>query len=99
MSVVKKCKFGILFLLTFVTFFMFGCKNDVAVDDIYFNLKDSEQIVMYVGQTLNIEEYVVVTPSYATNKGYSIVSLDEDVIKVENNKLVALKESNQTITI
>lgn len=99
MSQTKKFKFQLILLLVFVSFFMFGCKNETPVEDIYFNLGSGEQIVLIVGQTLELDDYVQIKPSYATNKKYTITSFNEDVVKVENNKLIALKADTAIIKV
>ena len=99
MSQTKKIKFQLIFILLLVCFSMFGCKNETPVEDIYFNLNSSEQIVLIVGQTLEMDDYVVVKPAYATNKKYTITSYNEEVVKVENNKLIALKEDQAVIKV
>lgn len=99
MSQTKKFKFQFIFILVLFSFFMFGCKNETPVEDICFNLENGEQIVLIVGQTFEIGDYVVVKPSYATNKSYTITSYNEDVVKVENNKLIALKEDSAVIKV
>lgn len=99
MSQTKKFKFQFLFILLMVSFFAFGCKNETPVEDICFNIDSGNQIVLIVGQTLRMDEYVTVSPSYATNKGYSITSFDENLVKVENNSLIALKEGNALIKV
>lgn len=99
MSLTKKFKVQILFILLFVSFFAFGCKNETPVEDICFNVDAGNQIVLIVGQTLKMDDYVTVYPSYATNKSYSIISFDENLVKVENNSLIALKEGNALVKV
>lgn len=91
MSLTKKSKIGIFLLLMLFSFFMFGCKKSTTpVEDISFNLGESEQIVLIVGQTLEMGNYVEVKPHYASNKSYSITSYDESIVKIESNCLVAI---------
>ncbi|MBR4998806.1 MAG: hypothetical protein IKY10_02890, partial [Clostridia bacterium] len=99
MSQTKKFKFQLVLILVFISFFMFGCKNETPVEDIYFNLGTGEQIVLIVGQTLDLDDYVQIKPSYATNKYYTVTSYNEDVVKVEDNKLIALKADNAIIKV
>ena len=99
MSLTKKNKIGIFFLLTLFSFFMFGCEKTTPVEDICFNLGESEQIVLIVGQTLEMGNYVEVRPHYASNKGYTIVSCDESVVKVEQNSLVAVGVGDSYIKV
>lgn len=99
MSLTKKNKIGIFFLLILFSFFMFGCEKTTPVEDICFNLGESEQIVLIVGQTLEMGNYVEVRPHYASNKGYTIVSCDESVVKVEQNSLVAVGVGDSYIKV
>ena len=99
MSQTKKYKFQILFILMMVCFFMFGCKNETPVENISFNIDSGNQIVLIVGQTLKMDDYVSVYPSYATNKKYTLTSFNEDLVKVDNNSLVALKEGNVLVKV
>ncbi len=100
MSQVKKRSLIFLFLITIVSVFVVGCRNkSVAVKDIYFNLTDGEQIVLLVGQTLDIDEFVEIAPSNATNKGYDVSSFNEDVVIVEGTLLKAFAEGNTKIRI
>ena len=92
MSITKNKKFLIIFLLTMVSWFFVGCKNTTPVEDIYFNLDAGEQMVLIVGQTLDMKDYVSVRPAYATNQKYSISSFDENIVKVENNQIIAIGE-------
>ena len=78
---------------------MFGCNKSTPVEDICFDLGESEQIVLVVGDALYMGDYVTVTPSYASNKSYTISSFDEEIVKVENNKLIAMKEGNTQIKV
>jgi len=100
MSQTKKLKIGIVFLIAMLSFFMFGCKkNTTPVEDICFDLGESEQIVLIVGQTLEMNNYVEVKPHYATNKNYSISSFDENIVKIENNSLVAVEVGNTYVKV
>lgn len=100
MSKVKKSITGFLFLLlTTLSFFMVGCKNATPVEDIYFNLNEDEQIVLFVGQSLNMQDYVVVKPAYATNKKYWLASYDLEIVAIEGNSLKALKAGNAKIKV
>lgn len=100
MSQIKKHSFIILFLLTFVSFFMVGCKDKkTPVDDIFFNLESTEQIVMIVGQELEMGEHIEIRPNYASNKKYHLVTFDENVIQVENSTLKAVAEGTTQIKV
>jgi len=100
MSQTKKYKIQIIFAMIILScFFMFGCKHETPVEDIYFNLNQGEQIVLFVNQKLELKDYVVVTPSYATNKKYSITSYNEEVVRVENDSLIAVKEGQAVVKV
>ncbi len=92
MSQVKKFGFGIILLISLMSFFMFGCEKSTPVNDVFFNFGESKQIVLVVDQELEMGEYVEVRPNYATNKAYAISSLNEKIVRVENNKLIAVAE-------
>ena len=99
MSQVKKYKIGILFLLTLFSFFVFGCENTTPVNDICFNLDGGKQIVLIVGETLDMTDYVEIKPAYATNKKYKIVSFDKDIVEVVNNTIVAKEPGTTQIKV
>ena len=100
MSKLKNCNLIILVLLSFVSFFAFGCKDETPVDDIYFNLSSGqEQIVLLEGQTLNLNDFVVVQPSYASNTRYTLESFDSSIVVVSGNSITALKEGSTFIKV
>ncbi|MBO5954473.1 MAG: hypothetical protein J6Q13_00710 [Clostridia bacterium] len=99
MSQTKKSKICLIFIFALISFFMFGCNKSTPVEDICFDLGESEQIILVVGDTLEMKDYVSITPSYASNRNYTILSFDEEIVKVQNNKLVALKEGNTQIKV
>lgn len=100
MSKLKQKNILIILIFMLVSFFAFGCENRTPVDDIYFKLEgDQEQIVLLVGQTLEIDEFVFVQPAYASNRGFSVTSLNNSVVSAANNSITALKEGNTYIKI
>ncbi len=99
MSQVKKAKWGLLIVFIFMSFFMFGCDKSVPVNDIHFDLTDGKQIVLMVGQTLDMKDRIVITPSYATNQHYTLTSFNEDIVGVQNKSLVAVSEGATQIRI
>lgn len=99
MSQVKKSKIVLIIILAVISIFAFGCKKDVSVDDISFSLKDDEQVVLLVGQTFNISNYISISPSYATNQKYKLTSGDENVVMIKNNKLVAVAEGSTQVRV
>lgn len=100
MSKIKQKSIIIILLFAVISFFAFGCENKISVDDIFFKLEgDQEQIVLLVGQTLELDEFVVVQPAYASNKSYSVSSLNNAVVSANNNTITALKEGSTYIKI
>ena len=90
-----KRSYIIVFLLTLLAVFVVGCKKETTpVEDIYFNLGD-EQIVLLKGDELNIENYVTIQPSYASNKTFTLVSGNENILSVDN-KVVRANEEGVT---
>lgn len=78
---------SLIFVLSIV---FVSCKDSkVTVSNIQF--KETQSIVMVIGQTYTPN--VSVTPSYATNKGYYFsVSSNTDIVKIEDTTITALKE-------
>ena len=100
MSQVKRRSFIVLFLVTVLSIFMVGCKDKtVAVKDISFNLTEGEQIVLLVGQTLDLADYVEIKPENATNKNYSISSFNEEVVHINGTQIQALSEGSTQIKL
>ena len=100
MSRIKQKSILIILLFAVISFFAFGCENKIPVDDIFFKLEgDQEQIVLLVGQTLELDEFVVVQPAYASNKSYSVNSLNNAVVSAGNNSITAIKEGSTYIKI
>ncbi len=99
MSHIKKTNLGLIIVLAIMSFFVFGCEKTTPVNDIYFSLSDGKQIVLMVGQTLDMEDRIGVTPSYATNRRYSLTSFDESVVKIQDNDLVAVAEGVTQIRV
>ena len=98
MSKIRK-SIGFVFLLTLVTFFMFGCKNNTTpVEDIYFNIAD-EQIVLLKGETLELKDYVVVQPNYASNKSFSLVSENQSILSVDGITIKAEAEGTTKLKV
>ena len=99
MSQIKRINLGLIIILAIASFFMFGCEKSTPVKDIAFNLNEGEQIVLMVGQELEMKDYISIKPTYASNKKYSIISFDENVVRVENKKLLAVAEGNTQIKV
>mgnify|MGYP003290807072 CR=1 FL=1 len=93
MSKLKSKNILLVLILALISFFAFGCKNETPVRNIYFSVSENqEQIILLAGQTLDMQDFVVVEPSYAANKNYTLHSSDESVLKVQNKSIVALKK-------
>lgn len=100
MSKLKSKNIFIILFLIFVSFFAFGCKEENPVQNIYFNFEESEeQIVLLAGQTFDISDYVVVEPSYASDKSYKLVSNDESIVKIQDKNIIAVREGSAYVKI
>ncbi len=94
MSALKHKKIYIAFIMVIFSLFLFGCENYTPIDNIRF---EEQEIVLLIGETYSPR--VVVTPNYATERGYEITSNDTRIVKVENNTLTALTEGTTTIRV
>lgn len=97
MSNTRKNYLLILLMTLMVAFFAFGCKKEVKVSEVYFNLIEDEQIIMLVGEELNLNSHVEIRPANATNKGFIIESFNSDIASVNNGVLTA--KSNGSVQI
>lgn len=74
------------------SFFFFGCEPErVPVINICFTFEDTSQIVLEVGQSLSLQDYVKVEQSFATDKSYFLRSNDESVVIVNGKSITAMK--------
>ena len=90
MSQTKKLKSLLLAIFTIFTFFVFGCGDTkVDVNNIKVNLESQSQIVLLVDDFFDLTGKVEISPSYATDKTFSIYSLNENVARIVGNKIVA----------
>ncbi len=99
MSKTKKLNLAIFFLIAIVSSFMFGCKKTVSVKDVFFSLDSGKQIVLFVGESLELDDYITIKPSNASNKKYELVSFDEKVVEIEGNSVVAVAEGTAQVKI
>lgn len=99
MSQSKKLRFGIFFLVAILSCFVVGCKKSTSVNDIFFNLNEGEQIVLIVGESLEMDDYISFKPSSASNKSYSLKSFDEDIVRIEKNQIVAVAAGNAQVKV
>lgn len=100
MSRMKNMKILFSMIIAFFAMFIFGCESHTAVEDIYFELEgEQSQIVLLVDQTFDLGDIVQVEPSYASNKLFSVSSLNPAVVKVDGRKIVAKTEGEATIII
>lgn len=74
--------------------FLFGCDNRTPVEDIRF---EENEIVLLVGE--NYTPNVIISPHYATDKSYTITSLNTRVVSVVNNSITAMSEGITTIRV
>ena len=99
MSQIKTKKFGFLFMIAMFAFILFGCgKDPVPVSSVSFKF-DDEQVVMYVGQTLELNERIEFTPADATDKTYTLTSLDESVLSVNGSQVSALQAGSTYVKV
>lgn len=99
MSIGKKSKYLIL-MLTLFTFFIFGCKeNNVAVNNISINLGEQSQITLLVDEFFNFDNKIEVSPNYATDKTFSILSMDENVVRVVGHQIKAVAEGETIVRV
>lgn len=98
MSGAKDKRIWLTILIAIFSLLVFGCENKTPVDNIYFDLGNGQkQMVLLVDQEIEMSDFVVVAPSYASNKGFELWSSDESVIKVSGTKITALKKGSATI--
>jgi len=90
MSQTKKLKSLLLAIFALFAFFVYGCGDTkVEVDNISVNLESQSQIVLLVDDFFDLTGKVEISPSYATDKTFSIYSLNENVARIVGNKIVA----------
>lgn len=94
MSNTKVKRISICFLLLLCSMFLFACDNNTPVEDIHFA---DESIVLLIGDTYSPS--VNITPSYATNKNYTITSENSSIVSVQDNVLTALQEGEAVIRV
>lgn len=100
MSKGNKKFFYILSILILFSLFAFGCKvSKTSVESINFDLTDfgGEEITLVVG-----EEYrpkISFVPSFATDKGYTFLTSNEDVLQVVGSGLLAKQAGNAALTV
>lgn len=93
----KKKSWVVCLIALVCTFLLWGCKHNVAVENVFFNAPSSDGVVLLVGQTYTPEVYF--SPLYPTNRGYKIISGDESVVAVRNNSLTALTQGKTYIKV
>lgn len=99
MSIKKNAKYLFIMLALF-TFFIFGCeKSDVKVNNVSINLDGQTQVVLLVDEFFDFEDKVSVSPNYATDKSFSLYSLDEDVVRVVGKQIKAIKEGETLVRV
>ena len=94
MSSTKVKRFSIFLLLLICSIFLFACETRTPVEDIHFA---DESIVLLVGDTYSPN--VSITPSYATNRSYTITSENPSVVTVRDNVLTATQEGEAVIRV
>ncbi len=99
MSNTRKSSIAIILLTLMLSFFMFGCKKEVEVSEIYFDLQQVEQLVLVEGEVVNLADFVEIKPANASNKKYSLETFDEEVVKIENGEMLAVREGTTQIRV
>ena len=99
MSSTRKSYLLILLMTLMVALFAFGCKKEVKVSDVYFNLVEDEQIILLIGEDLDLNNHVVVCPGNATNKGYVIESFNPEIVSVNNGVITAKAKGSAQIKV
>lgn len=93
-------RYLLIFIMTLmVAFFALGCKKEVKVSGVYFNLVEDEQIIMLVGDELDLNNHVEVRPANATNKGFVIESLNSEIVSINNGVLTAKAKGSVQIKV
>lgn len=99
MSIKKNAKYLIIMLSLF-TFFIFGCKDSkVDVTNVSINLGEQTQVSLLVDEFFDFSNKVDVSPNYATDKSYSVYSLDEDIVRVVGKQIKAVKEGETMVRV
>ena len=81
-------------LIAMFSFLLFGCKQDIKVENIYFNAPSTDGVVLLVGETYTPEVYF--SPRYPTNKAYKISSYNDAIVSARNNQITALTAGKST---
>lgn len=99
MSKVNKKCFYIFAILILFSLFAFGCKStSTPVERVDFDTNETgSQISLLVGDEYSPKINFI--PSFATNKGYSLKSSDEEVLKISAQKIVAAKSGHAYLTV
>ncbi len=84
-------------LIAMFSFLLFGCKQDIKVENIYFNAPSTDGVVLLVGETYTPEVYF--SPRYPTNKAYKISSYNDAIVSVRNNQITALTAGKTYIQV
>lgn len=91
MSINKSLKSLILSCFFFLAFFTFGCNDaKVSVNNIKINLESQTQVVLLVDEFYNIGDVVEVLPNYATDKSFTVYTMDENVVRVVGKQIKAV---------
>lgn len=99
MSRIKKFSLALVLLIAIVSGVMFGCGKSKSVKEIRFNLGTENQIVLIVGESLEMKDYITFKPSNASNKKYTLSSFDENVVRIEKGSIVAVAEGTAQIKV
>lgn len=103
MSKLNYKRIFIFVFLAVVSAVVFGCKNKTPVSSIYFETGDQTQIILAVGDEIDLDSKeegnltVEISPSYASNKNYYLTTSNEQIVKISGHKITALKEGNAVV--
>ncbi len=82
MKVSKKIAIGALCLFLFVAFCLSGCGRllSVGVRSLSFSQDEKE---LYVGERIELNQYITISPSKATDKSFAVTSDNENIVHIE----------------
>lgn len=92
MSGIKHKKIWISFIVVIFSLLLFGCENKIPVENIRFN---DREIILLVGESYSPD--VVVTPHYASDRGYQLTTNNSRVVTVNGGVITAVAEGSTTI--
>jgi len=92
MSKLKSKSIFLTLMLALFSFFIFGCEGSVKVESIYFL---DEAVVLLQGETYSPK--ITVEPTYASDRSYTITSLN--IVSVKDNMITAVSTGTTSIKV